>query len=350
MNYDDNNNNNDFKSANNKNISQNGQRQKPDHKVLMMDGTHMKHIILNNHNDHQLKLKLQPIWTSTVWPWQQANFQPSFSKNIDDNDDDEDEQSAGVVKLVGSFLIGILFLSLVAIAVFIRVETNKSTTTTRTTTMMDMAASSSPTTMTSNRINSMIITNNNNRSKEKNNSGNTNNNNDNHHQNGAIILASLLSSSPSRLSSSSINENVEPNPTLRMVNNLLLSDSSNASNNTNNKINNSKKREIQQPQTISERQEINDSNLIPYSEAKSLPSSISSTTISSIIINGSNLMLSNQMNRSITEQLPKHQRIIIEMDIIKVTKPMISNDDDDGGGGGIDDDVDNVNDNSSSSS
>ncbi|KAH7637898.1 hypothetical protein HUG17_9002 [Dermatophagoides farinae] len=100
MNYDDNNNNNDFKSANNKNISQNGQRQKPDHKVLMMDGTHMKHIILNNHNDHQLKLKLQPIWTSTVWPWQQANFQPSFSKNIDDNDDDEDEQSAGVVKLV----------------------------------------------------------------------------------------------------------------------------------------------------------------------------------------------------------------------------------------------------------
>ena len=47
---------------------------------------------------------------------------------------------------LGSFLIGILFLSLVAIAVFIRVETNKSTTTTRTTTMMDMAASSSPTT------------------------------------------------------------------------------------------------------------------------------------------------------------------------------------------------------------
>lgn len=35
MNYDDNNNNNDFKSANNKNISQNGQRQKPDHKVCV---------------------------------------------------------------------------------------------------------------------------------------------------------------------------------------------------------------------------------------------------------------------------------------------------------------------------
>ena len=238
---------------------------------------------------------------------------------------------------LGSFLIGILFLSLVAIAVFIRVETNKSSTIM----IMDTAASSSSsskttTTMTSNRNKNSMIENN---SKIKNNNNKNERNHQNVNNNGAIILASLLSSSPSRLSSSSPS-NVEPNPTtLQMVNSLLMEDVDSFNNN---KINNSKKREIQPPTTIEtiEKRKINETNPILYSEAKYLPSS----TINLAEQKNPNEMINNN-NKSTTLQsivIPT-QRIIIEMDI-KVTKPIITQNNNNN------DDSDNVNDDDNNNS
>nr|XP_027196183.1 uncharacterized protein DDB_G0287625-like [Dermatophagoides pteronyssinus] len=309
----------------------------------MMDGTNVKRVFLSHHQQQQ---KLPTIWTSKIWPYWQQNFQSSSTtKNIDNIIIDDknvnhhhDEQTAGVIKLIGSFLIGILFLSLVAIAVFIRVETNKSSTIM----IMDTAASSSSsskttTTMTSNRNKNSMIENN---SKIKNNNNKNERNHQNVNNNGAIILASLLSSSPSRLSSSSPS-NVEPNPTtLQMVNSLLMEDVDSFNNN---KINNSKKREIQPPTTIEtiEKRKINETNPILYSEAKYLPSS----TINLAEQKNPNEMINNN-NKSTTLQsivIPT-QRIIIEMDI-KVTKPIITQNNNNNN-----DDSDNVNDDDNNNS